>query len=693
MLINQKFVLALGLLALSAPVLGQTELDAIVVTDPGTSDASSKATDDLGQGAANNTLGGYLDDMPNVDSASYGEAVGRPVVRGMSGYRIKILQNDHEISDLSAMSQDHAVAVAPRASERIELLKGPASLLYAAQAGGVIRIGDALDGLFLESGWHGELSGDARAEPSSYGLNGHLHYANETWAVHLGGLANDADPYQSGDGVRINDSDLSTQQGQAGLGWRPGERSEWQLSTTWLSKDYGIPNDTPEATRIDMQRQDVSTAFRYSPDAPWLEAVNADFSISDYLHDETEGGRKDGLFGQKKLSSSGNVDWLAGAWQGQTRLTLAQSELRVCHEHGACDDFTTAVRTGGPLGESVLQSVENTGLAYSHGHPMPDTEDRNLQLSTVARRMLNPVHELSLGLHGQWRQLTPDPDNIQEQWVHPSELDADHYRRQDDQAVSLSLGLSKRVSGNALTWETSLSYLERFPSVDELYWNGFHHATDSYIFGNVDLSKERSLNLDLDLMLTHDEHRIQLSTFYYRFRDYIFQDQGFDANGVPLVDPFHHSDVWFTRQTDATFYGGSLRYENQLSEITGLPLTFSLQGDVLDAKQSSGERLPRTAPANTETGLQYDTQNWMARVSWKHVFDSRLLAPNESETAAYDWLSLFVQRSWRRGEQKLALWLKGENLLDSYAQNHLSVLKDTAPLPGRQISAGVSWHF
>ena len=693
MTINPKHYIGLCLAAVCTLASAQTEFDPVIVTDPGDGDTTSTDTDDLGKGAANATLGGYLDNMPNVDSASYGEAVGRPVVRGMSGYRIKILHNDNDLSDLSAMSQDHAVAVAPRASERIELFKGPASLLYAAQAGGVIRIGDALDSLFLHSGFNGELSGNLRAGPQSYGADGHIHYADDTWAAHLGALTHDSDPYETANGQTVADSDLSTQQAQLGLGWRPGSRSEWQLNATWLQKDYGIPNDTTEATRIDMQRTDIGAAFRYQPDLEWLDLASVDISGSDYLHDETEGASKDGLFGQKQLNATLNLEWVISQWSGRSRLSLGQNELRVCHEHDACDDFSTASRNGGPLGESTLQSYENTGYAYSHGHPMPDTENQTLQLSSVARRMLSPQHELSLGAHSQWRQLTPDPANIQQQWVHPQELDPDHYQRKDDQTFSLSLGIARQITGNALLWEASLSYIERSPSADELYWNGFHHATETYIFGDVDLNKESSVNADFDLVLRHNAHRAQLSTFYYRFNDYIYQDQGYDANGDPLIDPFHLSEVWFTRQSDADFLGASLRYEYQLMTRFNWPVMLWTQADVLSAKASGGDNLPRTAPANASLGMVFETESWLASITVKRVFKADQLAENETSTPGYTWLSGQVQKTWPLQDSEFEVWLKGDNLLDDEARNHLSVLKDTAPLPGRQIVLGANWNF
>ncbi|MBW9261097.1 MAG: TonB-dependent receptor, partial [Candidatus Thiodiazotropha sp. (ex. Lucinisca nassula)] len=563
-----------------------------------------------------------------------------------------------------------------------------------AQAGGVIKISDALDAPFPEPGLKGELSGDIRSDAESYSLDSHISLAKEHWALQLGGLTQESDPYKSGDGETIADSDVNTDQGQFSLGWRPNSRNELQINGTSLEKEYGIPNATPEATRINMQRDDVGFKYRYLPNPLWLDEITLDLLSSDYLHDETEGGRKDGLFGQEQQRGTLNLAWATAEWWGESRISYVNSELKVCHEHGACDDFEDASRSGGPLGESIEQYVMNRGLPYSHGHPMPDTQSRIWQASTVAQRMFSDSYELISGIHWQSRQLQPDPDNIQEQWVYPTSLDPDYYDERNDHTLSLSLGVNKQAMDATPSWEISLSYLERLPSVDELYWNGFHHATDSYIFGNSELDKERSLNLDIDLTFEQNSHRMQLSAFYYRFSDYIYQDRGYDESGAVLIDPFHISQVWFTRQTDADFVGGSLRYENRQALLRAEPdLTFWGQIDLLRATDSDGEDLPRTAPASAEIGVQFEQQAWLAKLSFKRVAKARNLAPQEEETAGYNWLSLYLEHDWQIADQELKLWLKGENLLDEFAQNHLSVLKDTAPLPGRQITAGIDWRF
>jgi outer membrane receptor protein involved in Fe transport len=308
--------------------------------------------------------------------------------------------------------------------------------------------------------------------------------------------------------------------------------------------------------------------------------------------------------------------------------------------------------------------------------------------------MLSESHELITGINWQSRQLRPDADNIQEQWVYPTTLDPDYYDKRTDHSLSLSVGFDKQAIEATPSWEVSLSYLERLPSVDELYWNGFHHATDSYIFGNSDLDKEQSVNFDADLTFKQNNHQVQFSAFYYRFWDYIYQDQGYDDDGVTLTDPFHLSQVWFTRQADADFVGGSLRYENSQALLRTKPdITFWGQLDLLRATDRDGENLPRTAPASAEIGVQFEQVNWLAKLTFKHVAKARNPAPQEEATPGYNWLSIYLQSRWRIADQELKLWLKGENLLDASAQNHLSVLKETAPLPGRQVTAGIDWRF
>lgn len=226
-----------------------------------------------------------------------------------------------------------------------------------------------------------------------------------------------------------------------------------------------------------------------------------------------------------------------------------------------------------------------------------------------------------------------------------------------------------------------------------LYWNGFHHATDSYIFGNRELKKERSVNLDWDLLLEVQLSDWRMSAYGYYFWDYIYQDPMYDSAGNPAIDPFHLSDVWQTLQTDAVFAGLSLRNDWRVTQWQQRPITWSNQFEASLAQKSNGENLPRTAPYNYLTELNYQASDWSATLAINYVFEASAVSKNERKTNGYTLLSIYGDWQPNFGKGDWTFWLKGENLLDEYAQNHLSFLKDSAPLMGRNFRAGVRWQF
>ena len=657
---------------------------------------TSATTERLQQQASGETLGEYLDQQSNVDSASYGPGVGRPVVRGMTGYRVKILQNDTEVNDLSAMSQDHAVGVMPKASERIELLKGPSSLVYGANAGGTVRLVDSAGSEFPKQGIHGQLDGSMGINNQMISGGGRLTASSENFSIGIAGFRNQTEDYTDGHGNQIKDSDVLTEQVKLFGGWRYRPSGQVFFSYAKLHKDYAIPNAAPEETRIDMTRD--SYEFRLSEESPFnhVDELKFDVAYSDYLHDETENDRKDGLFGQKALTSSLSADYFVEDWLGKLMFSYRDNEMKVCHEHGGCEEFTTASRSGieSNVGASLEGYVDSRGLPYSHGHPMPNTDTKTFMFGGDGKRPIESWGDgfhLSLGAHMEFREMEADPSNIQETWVVPERLDANYYQTENDFAGSLSVGLLHPIG--KVDSEVNLSYLERLPSVDELYWNGIHHATDSYIFGNRYLNKERSVNLDWDLNWSTSSTEWTLSSYAYYFWDYIYQDILYDDQGNKVQDPFHLSDVWVTKQTDTVFAGASLRNDWTLLKWNNTPVVLVNQLEVLSATRTNGDNLPRTAPYNWLIGLNYEPESWSAKLSVKQVFEASAVAENETKTPGYTWVSAYADWKPKSDYGHWRLWIKGENLLDSYAQNHLSFLKDTAPLVGRQLSAGVRVDF
>ena len=216
----------------------------------------TKESSSLAKSARGETLGDYLQNETFVESASYGPAVGRPVVKGMDGYRVGVTTGNVVLNDVSAMSQDHAVGVMPRATKKIELIKGPASLLYGSYSGGVIRtLGEEHEREFLKEGYALETT-------SSYGSNGAGMMLGASGEAREGDISlsinsfyHDAEDFRDGDGNSIKDSNTMSRQSHAVLGYRVNDENNIKLYYDNLAKDYGIPNSTPRTTSIDMTQE------------------------------------------------------------------------------------------------------------------------------------------------------------------------------------------------------------------------------------------------------------------------------------------------------------------------------------------------------------------------------------------------------------------------------------------------------
>lgn len=650
---------------------------------------ASQETAVLAQTSSGETLGDYLSNQPNVHSASYGPAVGRPTVRGMEGYRVGIAQGGVMLNDLSAMSQDHAVGLNARTTERIEMIKGPASLLYGAYSGGVIRVlGEEHDkSIAKKPTIDATLSTNSNTKSTLTDIK--TAYGNGNWGGNLGYYSNNADDYTSG-GEKIKNSDLSDEQFHGVFGWQVTPQSVVKLYGDRMDKAYAIPNTTIERTDILME-QNRYGIVAHTQTIGALQNLILEYQKSDYRHYERESGRYDGLFDQQQQSLSTQFDLNFDNTDAHIRIEAFENALKVCHEHGECRDFAEALRTDSLDGFSLLNYYNDRGIAFSHGHPMPNTDEKKLQIA-VNLQHYDDANEYSVALNTTARRITPDSDNIQETWLMPQSLDRDYYDKETGGAVSFSVGWWREWT-QRLNSQISLAYLERLSSAQELFWNGFHHATDSYILGDRDLGKERSVNLDVDVLFKHTEaFSSRVSGYYYDFANYLYQSPMADANGVLIHDPFHLSQVWQMRGVGARIYGAGV--EETYQTILGLhEIKTSLGLNLLKGELKDGGYIPRMTPYNVTLSLEHNHMGFVNTVTLKWMDKSRFLAQNETPTASYTMLNLSTHYTYSLAKGSLELWLKGQNLTDVVARNHLSFLKETAPLEGRAWIAGVKYHY
>lgn len=638
------------------------------------------------------SLGDYLEDEQFVDSASYGPAVGRPVVRGMDGYRVGVTHGNVVLNDLSSMSQDHAVAVMPRASEKIELLKGPSSLLYGNYSGGVVRVlGEEHTKTLLKRGYSLETVSNMGSNGVGNIIGTTLRVSDYNLSLSANTYYHKADNYKDGLGDEVKDSNLLSEQSHIVLGYQLNEDNLIKIYADKLYKNYGIPNSTNKSTTIKMNQEQYGAVWYAKNIFGVINQMQTEIQTSDYLHSELEGDRDDGLFGQNQTTISTMFDFDSGDWNVITNFEYHTSSLKVCHEHGKCSEFYDATRTSIVDGVELQKNIDNLGLPFSHGHPMPNISESILKLGLSMSKFINDDNALTFTLRGESRKLDPDSKNIQEVWLVTPQIDPNYYDSINDHAFSISAGVSSFVN-DIFSFQTSLSYIERLPSSTELFWNGFHHATDSYIFGDRYLDSEKSLNFDIDTMFNFNSFTTQVSAFYYHFYNYIYQSPLADNSGLLLVDPFHSSNVWAMRGTGAKVFGTALK-ESYKKEIAEHKLDVSLTFEAIRGVLLDGGNLPRIPTYSLKFAIEDSYKDFTANISYKYVDKSRFEAENETETPAYSWLSASVSYSVKNSYFDGSIYLKGENLTNEIAYNHLSFLKTTAPLSGRQISLGLELKF
>ncbi|MEA2072860.1 MAG: TonB-dependent receptor [Campylobacterota bacterium] len=704
------FLLNLSLFIASSAIAQEYHLDSIEVQskyeEQMVEESVVKESKTLAKEAKGETLGDYLEQEQFIDSASYGPAVGRPVVKGMDGYRVGITNGNINLNDLSSMSQDHAVGVMPRATKKIEFLKGPASLLYGSYSGGVIRV-------FGEEHQKKLLKDGLRVDTTlSYGSNGAgkigtatVEAADSNFSAYISTAYHQADSYRDGDNNLIKDSDTLSQQTHAVLGYKLNKSNIFKVYYDNLKKDYGIPNNTPESTTIDMKQERYGLVWHAKDLFDTLEFAQTEISYSEYLHHEYEGDSAMGLFGQNQLNISTAFGLDFDDWHVDTNLEYLNNELKVCHDHkaGVCDYFRVASRTStsdndgqaivGP-GGTTSEADNPDGLPFSHGHPMPNVDESIFKAGMAFKNFVNDTNEITLSARADVRNLTPNSENIQQEWLIPVSIDPNYYSAINDSAVSASLGWYNFLT-DTVTMQTSLSYIQRLPSSTELFWNGFHHATNTYVMGDRYLENEESVNFDFDLMWSENGLTSEASFFYYNFSNYIYQTQiiGNDNEQINVLNIVgHNAYAWGMTGAGALVYGVALK-ESYKKEIESHKFEGSVALEAIRGELKDGSNIPRMPPFNASIKLKHKYHDYSSSLGYKYVDRSRFEGANEMRTPAYGWLSAYIEYAYKSKYIEGLVYLKGENLTDEMAYNHLSFLKDTAPLPGRQITAGLELSF
>ncbi len=658
---------------------------------------------------ATTSLGDAIDSYLGVSIADYGAAVGQPIIRGMSGPRVKILKNGMVNRDVSGLGADHLNDVDLNDIKQIEIVKGPSSLLYAnGTIGGIINVVDDciapedFDKPQLDVGYESQSVNDGSSEFINYknnfnGFNVNFGYKNTEFGnydvPHGSVIHEEEDDHDEEELSYIENSDYAVEATKFGIS-KVGDWGYVGISVDNLESLYGIPfhgeehdeneetphndddddhddHDDHEGERIFSTTDSESTTIKgsYNVNGNLVSKIDYTFRDSDYTlteaHAEEEG-------------HEGHDDHAPTVFANNAT------------EYGAILDISNDIRTQ----KLSFNYVDEDSSIVGEEAFMNPANNEVLTLGYFVGQDFDLFH-VDFGL--RLDQVTR-AGSVKEE----GHDDIDYFTIDDD-VSSFALSIGRDLS-DKLELNLGFSSVERLPSVIELFMNGPHMATGRFEVGDPTLNSETSNNFDISFNFDNGEYFAYASFFVNDVDNYIAlideEDDHDDHEETPHNDDdddhddhddhdghddHDHGNLIHANyvQEDAEFDGYEIEFGRTFDLGAG-EMTLSFGRDVVNAQFTDGHNVPRINPARNVYSLSYAQDDIVFKLHLKDVEKQNDVGEGETVTAGYQMLDTRLTKTFDlSGKSKLKVSLFGKNLLDEVARNHASFVKNEVPLPGR----------
>jgi iron complex outermembrane recepter protein len=586
-----------------------------------------------------NTLGETVSNLPGVSTTYFGPGVGRPVIRGLDGSRVSLLNSGMGSDDVSNVSQDHAVTIEPFLADQIEVFKGPSTLLYGTGAiGGVVNV---VDGRIQEKPMDTGVSGRAemRFDSGSQGSTGmaRVDSRSDSYSLHVDGVYRNNGNYNSSSG-EIANSAVDTKTGALAASMF-GDWGFAGFSVARYLNKYGNPaepgDDVDPGVTLDMAQTRYDLKAGFNNPFSGFETLKFNVGRTDYTHTEFEGNEIGTVFvSEGDQFRAEAVHNKIGVWQGAFGLQVNRREFNAIGEEA----FVPFTKSRG-AGIFAMEQAEWETFTLELGARY----DR--QSSTPVGGQKRSFSLTSLSAGGRWEFV-------------------------DNWHLSLNLDRAQRA-----------------PAEEELFANGPHVATQTFEIGDPTLQKETSNQVELGLHYHSDFMTAKLSVYHNRFDNFIY------LNDTGLFDPDDGLPIRNWIQTDATFRGAEAEAIFHLAETDAGKYDLRFFTDTVRAKRDGGN-LPRIPAARIGAQLDWQYEEFSAGIGLTRTFAQNDTDTFETETESYTFLNANLSYNFYNNNDTSWNWfIQGTNLTNQAARISTSFIKDAVPLPGRNLAMGLRVAF
>ena len=614
------------------------------------------------------TLGDALENQPGVAKRSFGPGSSRPIIRGFDGDRVLMMEDGIGTGDLASQSGDHGVTTDPNGLERIEVVRGPATLLYGSNAvGGVINAVTPHESYrdSMIEGTRGQLSADGGTADTQAGTNASVQHASGNLMMWAAGGARQTDDYATPEGTVENSATRLTN-GRAGVGYF-GERLFMSGGLTLEDSRYGVPfagefhgeedaaapgeehsevfvdiDSQRRVGRFDVGMQSVGTDV--------LDAFRVVVNVIDWRHDEIE--IEDGA------ESVGTM------FDNRTYVVRAEFDQRRTARLSGKYGIWTKVRSYVATGEEALAPPTDQTAFAVFGYEELDFGAHRVQLGGRVERNAYTVDP------------SADRGHAEVGGVEPPVV-----RDRDFTGMSASLGFQTDLGADA-AFVTNLTRSYRAPALEELYNFGPHVGNLVFEIGNPDLERESTLGLDLSVRHQSTRLRGDFNFYVYDIDNFVFA-----AVTDEVIDGL---SVAQTLQGDSRFIGFDARGSVRLGEQVWLNLGLGLVGAELT---TTDEALPRIPPLRGQLSVDVPYRGFTITPEWIFASTQDRVFRDETETDGSSVLNVRASYVWPGQHSVHIVSVAGYNLTNELYRSHTSFIKDLAPEIGRGVKFGYSLRF
>ncbi|WP_342248864.1 TonB-dependent receptor [Sphingomonas sp. OTU376] len=613
------------------------------------------------------TIGDTLANQPGVSATSFGPNASRPVLRGFIGARAPLLTDGIGSIDVSNTSADHAPIINPLTADRIEVLRGPTALIFGPSAiGGVVNVIDSrIPRHMPEEVVHfdGIASYGSAADERSVSGTADVPVTSKI-VLHADGSFSQTGDQRTGGYVLSRElraqaaasadpeiQELADLKGKvpntAGKTWDVAGgaaiidgNNNLGFSVSHFDTLYGVPvrysldpSVEAEQVRLHAQQTRVDVRGEVNIGDGFFKQLRTRWAAADYKHSEiAEDGAvgttfyNQGYEGRLEMVQSGR-----GGWDG---LIGGQFSLRDMHVVG--DEKFLPKNSAQQFGLFTLQSLD---LGAFKAEAAARFEHNNVSAQADAD-IGNPAYNRNFN------------------------------------SFSASLGASYAVA-DGMRFGVNVSRAERAPTPEELFANGPHAGTQAFEIGNPNFGTEKSWGVEATFKGSGDGFAFSTAAYYNWFKGYIYDSPtGATQDDLP---------VFQYNQADARYYGFEAEGSLRLATVKGFTINATALADYVHAEIVGTGPAPRIPPLRINGGLEATSDAFTLRGEVEHVFDQTRISAFETPTNGFTFVNASVSwKPWGAGSNT-SLQLSANNIFDVEARRAASVLKDYAPLPGRDI--------